>query len=40
MKKTIKKFDDSVRRSKGYFLHLNQGIEKAEGYFLTSIDDI
>ena len=40
MKKTIDKFDEGMKRSRTYLGHLNKSIEKADNYFLTSIDDI
>ena len=40
MKRTIDKFDKSMRHSKSCFSHLNKGLEKVEGYFMTAIDDI
>jgi len=40
MKNAIDKFDKSMKRSRTHFSRLNKGIDKAEGYFLTSINDI
>ena len=40
MKNAIDKLDKSMRRSKTQLSHLNKGIDKADDYFLTSINDI